>query len=51
MILVKPNDMIFWTYLILEAKNIRFYSNFSAGNMGKKRGVAVADRQKLLSVL
>ena len=32
----------------LEAKNIRFYLNFSAKNMGKKRGLFVAEREKFL---
>ena len=36
--------------MVFEAKNIRFYSNFSAGNMGKKRGVSVAERSKIINL-
>ena len=34
----------------LEAKNIRFYSNFCAGNMGKKRELLVAERTKIVTL-
>ena len=33
--------------MVLEAKNIRFYSNFCARNMGKNRGLSVAERAKI----
>ena len=38
----------FCAFLVLEAKNIRFHSNFGAENMGKKRAITVAERAKWL---
>ena len=37
----------FW---FLEAKNISFYSNYSVGNIGKKRGLSGAERIKVVTV-
>ena len=39
--------MHFW---FLEARNILFYSNFCAGNVGKKRGLSVAERAKIVTL-
>ena len=50
MMLVKPNHTIFCAFQVLEAKNIRFYSNFSDENMGKKWGLSVAERAKIVTV-
>ena len=36
--------------MVLQAKDIQFYSNFSAGKMGKIRGLSVAERAKSVGV-
>ena len=36
--------------LVWEAKSIQFCSNFNAGNMGKKRGLSVAERAKIVTL-
>ena len=44
------NDKMFCAFLVLEAKNIRFYSNFRVENIGKKRGLSVAERAKIVAL-
>ena len=34
----------------LENKNIQFFSNFYTGNMGKKRGLSVVERAKIVTL-
>ena len=39
--------MHFWFW---KAKNIQFYSNFNAGNIGKQRELSVAERAKTVTL-
>ena len=48
---MKPiNDKIFCAFLVLEAQNVQFYSNFSAGNMGKNRRLSITKRAKIVTL-
>ena len=44
------NNKIFCAFLILEAKNNQFFSNFKAENMSKIRGLSVAGRAKIVTL-
>ena len=40
----------FCAFLVLEAKNNQFFSKFKAENMGKKRGLSVAESAKIVTL-